>query len=167
MIIYILHFKFKVYRFIAPLHWIYKQTQIYTTICRVEWKQVRDNLPISFREAIVPAYSLCPECLSHTHSQHLMFRTWFASIKVRCLSLSRKSVSTLDMVSSGYFGHLSVILILSWVDGPQAISAKPISSTLHMPRVRNVVGPSSWSSLGRRWARKSQPRACAWAVWDF
>ena len=118
---------------------------------------------ISFWMAIVPAQPLS-NTLSHTRSQYLMFRMCFrdwcllASIRVSCLSLLRRSSSALwimDVASLGYHRHLSVIRSwVKWLSSHQHCWTSLISSTLHIARVRNVVGPSVLSLLVRRWARK-------------
>ena len=106
---------------------------------------------ISFWMAIVPTQPLS-KALSHTRSQHLMFRTCFrdwcllASVRVRCLSLLRRSSSalwTMDVASSGYLRHLSVILSwVKWLSSHRHCWRRLISSTLHIARVRNLVRPS-------------------------
>ena len=117
----------------------------------------------SFWMAIVPAMPPS-RALSHTHSRHLMFRICFrdwcslASVRVRCLSLLRRSSSALwmmDVPSSGCLRHLSVLLSwVKWLSSHRHCCTRLISSTLQITRVRNVVGPSVLSLLVRRWARK-------------
>ena len=110
-------------------------------------------------------HSLCPEpCSIATCSQHSMFtkcfRNWclLASVRVRCLSFLRTSVSALymmDVASLGYLRHLSVIL--SWVKGLSSHHhcwTRLISSTIHMASVRNVVGPSVFIIAGKDVGKK-------------
>ena len=134
---------------------------------------------ISFWMAIVPAHPLS-KALSHTRSQHLMFRMCFmdwcllASFRV---SLLRRSISALwmmDVASSGYLRHLSVILSwVKWLSSYRHCWTRLISSTLHIARVRNVVGPSVLSLLVRKWARKYNFLMRIWTLmdgtvlWDF
>ena len=106
---------------------------------------------ISFWMAIVPAHPLS-KALSHTRSQHLMFRMCFrdwrllASVRVRFLSLLKRSSSalwTMDVASSGYLRHLSVILSwVKWLSSHRYCWTRLISSTL----ATNRHGPKcSWT----------------------
>ena len=105
---------------------------------------------ISFWMAIVPAHPLS-KALSHTRSQHLMFRMCFrdwcllASVRVRFLSILRRSSSalwTMDVASLGYLRHLSVIPIL----GKVALKPSALLDKAEIIHITHRQGPKrSWT----------------------